>query len=145
MAEEKEYRQQDKADEIISAVWQDMKGRPVLTPDEESLFEKIQDYMDYTGLGMEIAHEDDDWEGFIAKYPLVANHIIQDAPWEGFLFETYGFELDHIKVTDPSLVWTLVDGDDSKTYVIAGAHVVNRIGYFISTNPWTDKEEQFQV
>ena len=42
MAEEKEYKQQDKADEIISAIWQGMKGRPVLTPDEESLFEKIK-------------------------------------------------------------------------------------------------------
>ena len=53
-------------------------------------------------------------------------------------FETYGAEYDFVKEQDPKHIWTEVDGD-SGTYIVAGLNFVNRIQYYITTNPWTDE------
>lgn len=55
------------------------------------------------------------------------------------LLETYGDE--HQKVLeanqlDPRTVWTLIDGDDGKSYVVNGYHHVNRIAYMITEVPF---------
>ncbi len=76
---------------------------------------------------------------FDATYPLKTNHLRADASWDygdgGCLFETYGEELEFVRQQDPRTIWTLVDGDDGDQYLISGFHVVNRIGYLISTVP----------
>ena len=36
---------------------------------------------------------------------------------------------------DASTIWTLLDGDDGDLYLANGYHLVNRIGYLISTVP----------
>lgn len=81
---------------------------------------------------------------FDERYPLVANHLNPHAGWNGCLFETYGPELDFIRQQDPTTVWTLVDGDDGDLYIQSGVHLVNRIGYFISTVP-TSRDVLIQV
>jgi hypothetical protein len=53
-------------------------------------------------------------------------------------FETYGEEQEFIRNYDPKFIWTEVDGD-SGTYIVAGYHYVNRIQYYITTNPWEDE------
>ena len=81
---------------------------------------------------------------FDASYPLVTNHINPNASWAfgdepGCLFETYGEELDFVRAHDPRTIWTLVDGaDDDNQYVLSGYHLVNRIGYLISTIPFPE-------
>lgn len=80
---------------------------------------------------------------FDEQYPLVTNHINPNASWAfddgpGCLFETYGEELNFVLSQDPRTIWTLVDGDDGNQYVISGYHLVNRIGYLISTVPFTE-------
>jgi hypothetical protein len=81
---------------------------------------------------------------FDAKYPLVTNHINTNASWAfgdgpGCLFETYGEELAFVRTQDPRTIWTLVDGgDDDNQYLISGYHLVNRIGYLISTIPFPE-------
>ena len=55
-----------------------------------------------------------------------------------FPFETYGDEMEFVRNTDPKFIWTEVDGD-SGTYILAGYHYVNRIQYYITTNPWEDE------
>jgi hypothetical protein len=55
-----------------------------------------------------------------------------------FAFETYGEEQEFIRNYDPKFIWTEVDGD-SGTYIVAGYHYVNRIQYYITTNPWEDE------
>ena len=80
---------------------------------------------------------------FDAQYPLVTNHINPHASWvtgdgPGCLFETYGEELDFVRRQDPRTIWTFVDGDDGNQYVISGYHLVNRIGYLISTVPFPE-------
>lgn len=57
---------------------------------------------------------------------------------EDLHFETYDKEYEYVKSVDPKYVWTEVDGD-SGTYIVAGHHWVNRIHYYITTNPWTDE------
>ena len=87
------------------------------------------------------------YDEFADKYNLVTNHIIPDAPNEGTMFETYGKELDFILNTarrNPKHVWTIVDGDNDETYVIAGCHYVNRVGYLITTEPWKRDTEIYR-
>ena len=83
---------------------------------------------------------------FDTKYPLITNHINPNASWAfgegpGCLFETYGEELDFVRAQDPRTIWTLVDGDDGNQHVISGYHLVNRIGYLISTIPFPEDAE----
>lgn len=53
-------------------------------------------------------------------------------------FETYGEEVEFVQKADNKYIWTEVDGD-SGTYIVAGYHWVNRIHYYITTNPWEDE------
>ncbi len=77
---------------------------------------------------------------FDAQYPLRTNPLNPNATWafgEGAecLFETYGEELAFVRQQDPRTVWTFIDGYDGDQYVLNGFHVVNRMGYLISTVP----------
>jgi hypothetical protein len=80
---------------------------------------------------------------FDDRFPLKPNHLNATAGWAlgdagGCLFETNGEELAFVKRQDPRTVWTLVDGDDEKMYVVNGFHFVNRVGYLLSTVPVLD-------
>ena len=77
---------------------------------------------------------------FDAQHTLRTNHLNPDAGWAkgesaGCLFETYGQELAFVRSQDPRAVWTLLDGDDGDQYLRSGLHLVNRIGYLVSTVP----------
>ncbi|VTS07980.1 hypothetical protein [Tuwongella immobilis] len=78
---------------------------------------------------------------FDEHYPLRVNHLNPHAGWAvddggGCLFETHGDELAFVCSQDPRCIWTLVDGGDSPDqYLLSGYHLVNRVGYLISTVP----------
>ncbi len=77
-------------------------------------------------------------EEFDAQYPPITNHLSEHASWShgnecGCLFETYGEELAFIRKQNPRCVWTLVDGENGDQYLLSGFHLVNRVGYLIST------------
>ncbi len=74
----------------------------------------------------------DDWE---KKFQPIPNHITKS---DNLAFETYGEEVDYVWEQPNEYVWTEVDGDEG-TYIISGKHYVNRIQYYITTNPWTDE------
>lgn len=79
-------------------------------------------------------------DAFDAQYKLRTNHLHPAAGWDngegaGCLFETFGQELAFVRSQDPRAVWTLIDGDDGDQYLLSGFHLVNRIGYLISTAP----------
>jgi hypothetical protein len=79
-------------------------------------------------------------EEFAAQHKLRTNHLNPNAGWAygegaGCLFETYGAELAFVQSQDPRTVWTITDGAASDQYLLSGFHLVNRIGYLISTVP----------
>ena len=80
----------------------------------------------------------DRWE---KKYQPIQNHFNKNAGLAGIMFETYGDEVDFVKATaktNPNLVWTWIDCEEGKHYLVAGWHFVNRIGYVITKEPWSD-------
>ena len=90
------------------------------------------------------------YDDFLAKYTRKENHLDPDAGWDGCLFETFDIEVEHVceVANNPSTantVWTLVEGDHETLHLIAGYHLVNRQGYFITTEPWGDEGESYEV
>ena len=85
-----------------------------------------------------------DTETWMSMYKPIENHLDDNASWQdgegrGFMFETYGEELDFVLAAaneDNSRVWTYMDGDDGGTIIVDGYWVVNRIGYFITEQPF---------
>jgi len=84
------------------------------------------------------------FDQWVERYKPVTNAITPDAPWDGMMFETYGDDIMHVlgyangRKGQPAArrkVWTLVDGDDGEPAIVEGYHLVNRIGYFITTKP----------
>ena len=53
----------------------------------------------------------------------------------GYMFETYGPEVEFVKSQDTNKIWMLGDGDDGGMYIWSGWGFVNRIGYFITEVP----------
>ena len=49
---------------------------------------------------------------------------------------TYLRPYDDVKDRDIHHVWTVVEGDDGEWYIEAGFHVVNKIDYMVTENPW---------
>jgi len=58
------------------------------------------------------------------------NHLDDNASYGGYMFETFGAELEYVKAQPEEIVLTLVDCDD-ESEVIEGYHWVNRVGYFV--------------
>ena len=86
--------------------------------------------------------DEDTW---VKKYKPITNHLDPNASWgvdegTGIMFETYGDEVEFVKQQNERHIWTYMDTDDGGTCIGAGWSVVNRIGYFITENPWTDED-----
>jgi hypothetical protein len=79
---------------------------------------------------------DEQWK---QAFSPIKNHLDNNAAWDGAMYETYGEEYDFVKsfVTHkPNHVWTLMDDDDGNPMIGSGWHFVNRLGYFITMNPF---------
>jgi hypothetical protein len=78
-------------------------------------------------------------EEWFKTYKPIPNHIDKNASFndgeQGYMFETYGKELNFVEKADPAHIWTYGDGDDDGTYIWNGWSYVNRIGYFITEVP----------
>jgi hypothetical protein len=75
-----------------------------------------------------------DEDTFSQRFPLRTNHLVDDAPFDGCMFETYGEELAFVRQQDMRCVWTVLDCDGDLS-IASGFHFVNRIGYLISLHP----------
>ena len=80
---------------------------------------------------------------FDEQFTLVENHIDNNASWGGAMFETFGEELDYVrmKAERGNNVWTIIEGDDDSMFIVSGVHLVNRIGYLITREEWTEETE----
>lgn len=83
----------------------------------------------------------DEWRD---AYRLVRNTIRTNAPFDGCMFETFGPELDAVAAADPACVWTIVDGEDDRLWLLSGCHFVNRMGYLVTERPWAG-EVQLEI
>ena len=77
-------------------------------------------------------------EQFEAQFTLVENHIDTNASWGGAMFETFGEELEFVKMKAQkgNNVWTIVEGDDDTMFVSNGVRLVNRMGFLITREEW---------
>jgi hypothetical protein len=91
--------------------------------------------MEYNIEGLEI------WE---EKFRPIKNAINPDSGWNGTMFETYGEELNFVLKQDPHNIWTWWDVDGGSE-LVAGYHLVNRIGYFITEEQWTGPMDSYPV
>jgi hypothetical protein len=85
------------------------------------------------------------FEDFIEKYKPIKNKIDKNASYDGLMFETYKEELDFVVAQNPKKIWTIINGESETTWLIAGFHFVDRMGYIISKKEWTDANEDFAM
>lgn len=79
-----------------------------------------------------------DSDYFIERFEPITNPSSQNWMWE-----TYGEELEKVKLEQESFIWTIIDGPGSKLYLIKGYHFINRFGYVICKKPWTEKDRDY--
>jgi hypothetical protein len=83
-----------------------------------------------------IEMDHDEW---FDTYKPIPNHIDKNASFSdgehGYMFETYGDEVEFVKKADPAHIWMYGSGDDGGTYIWSGWGFVNRLGYFITEVP----------
>lgn len=80
------------------------------------------------------------YEEFQEQYKPIKNPFVQDAPYDGCMFETHGIEVAYVREQDNKKIWTLVDAENENQYVIPGFNIVNRFGHFICENEWEDED-----
>ena len=78
-------------------------------------------------------------EQFEEQFTLLENHIDDNASWNGAMFETFGEELEFVKMKAQkgNNVWTILEGDDDTMFVSNGIRLVNRMGFLITREEWT--------
>ncbi|MFZ1322332.1 MAG: hypothetical protein WAT71_12330 [Ignavibacteria bacterium] len=81
------------------------------------------------------------FETFLTKYIPVKNHLKSNAPISGYMFETFGEELDYVWEQPVNNVWTIIEGTSGAWYITTGKHLINRIGYLVTENQWTEEIE----
>lgn len=76
-------------------------------------------------------------EEFEEKYKPLKNPHNPDAPWDGCMWETYGVEHNFVRNQSQRMVWTVLDGGT----IVSGYRTVDRMGYIVTLNPWTEDVE----
>lgn len=83
------------------------------------------------------------YDEFITTYKPRKNHLDPYASFDGYLFETFGHDLDFVLSQNLTNIWTVIEGDNDTLYLESGFHVVNRLGYFITQEP--NNNPQFSI
>jgi hypothetical protein len=89
-------------------------------------------------------------EEWFDTFKPIPNYLDDNASFndgeQGYMFETYGEELDFIKAQEPNRIWTYCDNDFGGTSIFQGMRIVNRIGYFVTAVPFDgNKDYQIQI
>ena len=80
------------------------------------------------------------YDYWVDNYQPMPNHLRKQHNGLELAYETYGEEVEYVKLQDEKNIWTEVDGDFG-TYIISGWHFINRIQYYITNKPWDDDIE----
>ena len=79
------------------------------------------------------------WEEFESEFKPLQNPLVSDAPFNGWMLETFGPELELAKQAPENKVWTVLDVDGHIVFG-SGFHFVNRMGYIICEVAVSDDE-----
>ncbi len=83
------------------------------------------------------------WEEWESTYKPIRNPRSNESGIWGCMFETYGDDIRYLHdgEFDNNVYWTMVDNDPNSSYLelIPGAHMANRLGYFITQNSWSNE------
>ncbi len=82
---------------------------------------------------------------WVDKFKPLKNHLHSNTQLDGLMFETYGTDLGFVQAANPNCVWTLVEGDTGKWYVVDGYHLVNRVGYLVTKEPYGDHAGGYSI
>ena len=77
------------------------------------------------------------WEEWVKQYKPIKNQIVETDTLDGFMYETYGPEVEFVKAKfkeNPYCVWTYYSEGDT-TWIGEGAGWVNRLGYLVTEIP----------
>jgi hypothetical protein len=85
---------------------------------------------------------------FYEEFRPLKNPLVDDAAFDGCMFETYGEELKYIEEhLDCKFckrgIWTVLDVE-GKLYFVSGFHFVNRFGYLL-TEELVDVDTEIEV
>lgn len=81
-----------------------------------------------------------EYSDFIEEYKPVKNHIDGDAAFDGYMFETYGEELEYVTSQKQDKIWTIMDSESEEGIdIVSGYHVVNRLGYLITNKAFNEE------
>lgn len=69
------------------------------------------------------------------KYRPIENTLCPGAPFDGYMYETFGSEQEYVRRHSEDRIWTVVDAEGDLV-MLSGWHVVNRVGFFITERPW---------
>jgi hypothetical protein len=61
----------------------------------------------------------------------------------GCMYETFDEEFDYVKNQPKENVWTIIDEED-ELYIVSGLHIINRVGYLITKEPASSKNETYK-
>jgi hypothetical protein len=78
------------------------------------------------------------WKEWEEQFIPISNHLSKDIDHK--MFETFGEEWDFVKAQDSKNVWTWLSGDGCDV-IVNGFAYVNRLGYFITKNPWDENKD----
>ena len=73
------------------------------------------------------------WEEFEEQFKPIKNFFREDEDEQ--MFETYGAEVEFVKSESPDRIWTYTQVERGCA-IYNGWHFVNRIGYFVTENPF---------
>jgi hypothetical protein len=48
-------------------------------------------------------------------------------------------DLEELRKHDPKTLWTFCDSSGEGSYIVNGARWINRLEYYVTEKPWTDK------
>lgn len=84
----------------------------------------------------------DDWA---ETFRPILNPLYDNAPFDGWMFETFGKELAYLRTCPRECIWTLLACDDEELYIVSGIHFVNRLGYFVTEVPIGEQDIEVLV
>lgn len=84
------------------------------------------------------------YEQWIEKYQPIENTLVEDAPFDKYMYETYGEELAHVRLHDVHKIWTIIEDDDNGFWLTQGYRIVNRFGYILTEVLWKAEDYDFE-